>query len=349
MQESSKMLVIDNQTVYFKSSEEMNEIQEGTIDVVITSPPYNRGKHYSSDSNAKYNDSLPEKDYFQMLKNVWRECLRVSSDKAVFFLNIGDSATTQGLSEKVAISAEEIGWIRIQDIIWVKSIYGKGHYTPSGGNKRFNNVWEHIFLFVKNKTKYELNPKAIGIPYADKSNIGRYGKSDLRDPGNLLHICYEKTTGATIKKGHDAPFPIGLPYSCIKAVPNAKNVLDPFLGTGTTLAAAKSLGLHGYGYEMFPRENLIKETIKNKSNYEPKTPILIPHYEKSINTLIQLLNNSKIEFWDLKTKKDRMTMEILLDTLDKMDINSNIVEKIRKKLQQDNKNNSLLKFIKTDN
>ena len=67
MQESSKMLVIDNQTVYFKSSEEMNEIQEGIIDVIITSPPYNRGKHYSSDSNVKYNDSLPEKQYFQML------------------------------------------------------------------------------------------------------------------------------------------------------------------------------------------------------------------------------------------------------------------------------------------
>ncbi|GAG93297.1 unnamed protein product, partial [marine sediment metagenome] len=53
MQESSKMLVIGNQTVYFKSSEEMNEIQDGTIDIIITSPPYNRGKHYSSDSKAE--------------------------------------------------------------------------------------------------------------------------------------------------------------------------------------------------------------------------------------------------------------------------------------------------------
>nr|WP_162306664.1 site-specific DNA-methyltransferase [Candidatus Prometheoarchaeum syntrophicum]QEE16108.1 Modification methylase MjaV [Candidatus Prometheoarchaeum syntrophicum] len=342
------MLVIDNQTVYFKSSEKMDEIQDDTIDIIITSPPYNRGKHYSSDSNVKYNDSLPEKEYFQMLNRVWKECFRVSSEKAVFFLNIGDSATTQGLSEKVANSTEQAGWIRIQDIIWVKSIYGKGHYTPSGGNKRFNNVWEHIFLFVKDKKKYELNPKAIGIPYADKSNIGRYGSSDLRDPGNLLHICYEKTTGATIKKGHDAPFPIGLPYSCIKAVPNAKSVLDPFLGTGTTLAAANSLGLQGYGYEMFPRENLIKETIINKSQYEPKTPILIPHYERSIKTLLQLLENTNTELSDLKTKKDRINMEILLDTLEKMNISSNFVEKIRKKLNLDNdKNSTLFKFIKS--
>ena len=122
--------------------------------------------------------------------------------------------------------------------------------------------------------------------------------------------------------------------------------MDPFLGTGTTLAAAKSLGLQGYGYEMFPRENLIKETIINKSHYKPKSPILIPHYESSIKSLINLLENSKTEFSDLKTKKNRINMEILLDTLDKMNINSNFVEKVRKKLHLDNKSNSLLKFIK---
>ncbi|MHA1767187.1 MAG: DNA-methyltransferase [Promethearchaeota archaeon] len=332
MSNSSKKLVIDNQTVFFKSSEKMHELQDNLIDVIVTSPPYNRGKNYSSDSNEKYDDSLPEVDYFKMLKRVWKDCLRVSSEKSVLFLNIGDSATTQGFSEKVAQSAEEIGWVRIQDIIWVKSIYGKGHYTPSGRNKRFNNIWEHIFLFVKNKEKYELDPKAIGIPYADKSNIGRYGNSDLRDPGNVLHICYENTTGATIKKGHDAPFPIGLPYFCIKAVPNVKYVLDPFLGTGTTLAAAKSLGLYGFGYEKYPREKLIKETIENFGNYSPKPPILIPHYETSIKALISFLENSEIEIEVPKTKKGKLNMEILLDTLNKMDIESQIKEKIQEKL-----------------
>ena len=49
----------------------------------------------------------------------------------LFFLNIGDSAKDQGISEKVVTTAVEAGWTRIQDVIWVKSIYGKGHYTPS--------------------------------------------------------------------------------------------------------------------------------------------------------------------------------------------------------------------------
>ncbi|TFH27144.1 MAG: site-specific DNA-methyltransferase, partial [Promethearchaeota archaeon] len=220
---------IAEQTIYFSSSENMDAIPENSIDLIVTSPPYNRGKRYQSDSNQVYNDKKKEEEYLKFLNRVWKECLRVAKDEAIFFLNIGDSAADQGLSEKVVDTAIEAGWTRIQDIIWVKSIYGKGHFTPSGRNKRFNNVWEHIFLLVKNKKKYQLNPKAIGIPYADKSNIGRYGESDLRDPGNVWHIWYEETTGDTVKKGHEAPFPIGVPYQCIKAMPTCGSVLDPFL------------------------------------------------------------------------------------------------------------------------
>src|SRR5271157_4085393 len=154
---------IENQVVFFKSSECMDDLQDGVVDVIVTSPPYNRKKNYSSDTNEAHNDNLPESEYLEFIKRVWTECLRVASERAVFFLNIGDSANDQGISEKVVRSAEEVGWHRVQDIIWVKSIYGKGHYTPTGSNKRFNNVWEHIYLLVKNPNTYEINPKAIGI------------------------------------------------------------------------------------------------------------------------------------------------------------------------------------------
>ena len=234
--ESKEKMVIENQTLFFKSSEEMSELADQSIDVIITSPPYNRGKTYSSDMGKQYNDQREEEDYLEFLRTVWKECLRVAKDSAVFFLNIGDSAQDQGKSEQVAQSAEEAGWIRIQDIIWIKSFLGKGHYTPSGGNRRLNNIWEHIYFFVKDKKKYAIEPKKIGIPYADKSNIGRYSEVDLRDAGNVWFIPYVKTTGASVKKGHDAPFPIGLPYKCLQLVNKADKVLDPFGGTGSTLA-----------------------------------------------------------------------------------------------------------------
>ncbi|OLS12165.1 MAG: DNA modification methylase [Promethearchaeota archaeon CR_4] len=321
-------LEIENQVVYYKSSEIMAEIADGSIDVIVTSPPYNRKKNYSSDNNDAHNDDMPEQDYLEFLKRVWKDCLRVASEKAVFFLNIGDSATDQGISEKVVNAAEEVGWHRIQDIIWVKSIYGKGHYTPTGSNKRFNNIWEHINLLVKNVGKYEVNPKAIGIPYADKSNIGRYGDEDLRDPGNVWHICYEMTTGATIKKGHDAPFPIGLPFQCIKVVPDARTVLDPFLGTGTTLAAALKLGIKGYGYEKYPRKELIQSTIASGRDYEAKPVILIPHYEETIGLLVEMQKNLSSTLPTPKSKRERDRFLILKDTLERMGLKTNLIKKL---------------------
>ena len=347
----SDFLKIGKQSVYFSSSETMDELGDNYVDVIVTSPPYNRGKNYSSDNNESHNDNLPEHDYLLFLENVWRECLRVGKDRCIFYLNIGDSASDQGISEKVAGTAIKAGWKRIQDIIWVKSIYGKGHYTPSGGNKRFNNTWEHIFLFVKNKKKYVLDPKAIGIPYADKSNIGRYGgkhgdKRDVRDPGNVWHISYEKTTGATVKKGHEAPFPIGLPYKCIKSVPDVEVVLDPFLGTGTTLAAAVVLELNGIGYEKYPKQELIRKTILNGRKYQPKSTVLIPHFTQTIEFLDDILSRSNIRMGVPKTKKDIEKLKIINDTLQKLKIKSNLSKKIKRLLKANKETGNIDKFIK---
>ncbi|WP_457556450.1 DNA methyltransferase [Candidatus Harpocratesius sp.] len=313
------------QTIFFKSCEKMVELNDNSIDLIITSPPYNRGKKYVSDKKTEYNDSKSFSQYFRFLLEIWKECYRVASDSCVFFLNIGDAADSQGLSEKVAQLAEQANWIRIQDIIWVKSIYGKGHYTPSGGNRRLNNIWEHIFMFVKKKSRYSIDPKSIGIPYADKSNIGRYSDMDLRDAGNVWHICYEKTTGRKIKKGHAAPFPYGLPYKCMKLVPNSKTVLDPFAGTGTTLAVANLLNKQGFGYEKFPNKEVILNTFQSALNYLPDTPILIPHYHETIKYLIRMLMQGNLmKFQPPKSKIDGIRQQIVIDTLQKMQLKETI-------------------------
>ncbi len=287
--EKNEVIKIGNQTIYIKSSESMDEIKDKTMDVIVTSPPYNRGKHYSDD----YDDNLPDSQYLELLYKVFSECFRVLKDNSLFFLNIGDSAIDQGKSEKVVNVAEKVGFNRIQSIIWVKSILGKGHYTPSGGNKRLNNIWEYIFVLSKGKD-YELDVKSIGIKYADKSNIGRYSDEDLRDAGNVWLINYAKTTGKTIKKGHEAPFPIELPYRCIKLA-KAGNVLDPFAGTCSTLAAAHYLGIPGYGYEKYPIIDVMKDRILH-GNFVPQEQILLPELEKTVEILNEFL--VKINFYE---------------------------------------------------
>jgi len=327
-----RKLEYKNQTVFFKTSEHISELEEESIDVVITSPPYNRGKTYTSDNGEIHDDKMKDAEYYSFLTTIWSECYRVAKKSAVFFLNIGDSAGDQGKSEKVAKSAENASWKRIQDIIWVKSFLGKGHYTPSGGNRRLNNIWEHIFLFVKNAKEYKIDPKAIGIPYTDKSNIGRYSDTDLRDPGNVWLIPYEKTTGATIKKGHEAPFPIGLPYKCIKMVPNVETVLDPFGGTCSTLAACLKLGVKGYAYEKYPRVEVIKSRISEGKDFQESEENLIPHLELSLKLLNDILSESSIMLPVIKSKAELINFQILHEVLNNLNINNSFKKSIEKRI-----------------
>ncbi|UCG04348.1 MAG: site-specific DNA-methyltransferase [Candidatus Heimdallarchaeota archaeon] len=347
--------VFDNQTVYYKSSENMSEIKDNSIDVIVSSPPYNRNKLYSDDRGGIYNDKKPQEEYFRFLTTVWRECYRVLNPRGVFFLNIGDAAPDQGISENVAQLAVKTGFHRLQTIIWIKSFLGKGHFTPSGGSRRLNNLWESIFVLVKDRKKYHINPKAIGIPYADKSNIGRYANEDLRDAGNVWLVPYSKTTGATIKKGHEAPFPVELPYKCIKLA-EGETVLDPFVGIGSTLAASRLLKKKGFGYEKFPRKELIKKRILEGS-FKETPSILLPHLELAINILSRY--SSIIEYSQLHDEeffkfshKEKIQLNILKDTLNQLNLRIPFLEEYflqwdhnREKLKSKKRIEVLTKFL----
>jgi len=310
-----------DQIVYYRSSENMNEIMNDTIDVIVTSPPYNRKKTYSDDKGNTYDDQQPFTEYEVFLSQVWSECFRVLSPTGMFFLNVGDSANNQGFSEKIVKLAQKAGFFRLQTIIWLKSFLGRGHYTPTGRDRRLNNIFEYIYVLVKDRSKYRMNPRSVGIPYADKSNIGRYAEFDLRDAGNTWFIPYSRTTGPKLKKGHEAPFPIELPYRCLKLT-GANNVLDPFMGTGSTLAAAQILGLKGTGYEKFPRKEIIRERIMEHKFY-PQPVNLLPHLEQTISkfatlskfmTFEELVKHKLFTF----TKKEYNEIQIILTVLDNL-------------------------------
>ncbi len=287
MAESRKVLDLGGrQRLVVASSEDMREVRSGSVDVAVTSPPYNIGKIYRGEDGKAHDDRMPREEYLDFLGRVFREVHRALSPKGLFFLNLGETARTWGLAEDVVRKAVEAGFLRVQTVIWVKSIFGKGHYSPSGGRRRLNHLWEFVFILAKDG-KYLFDPLAIGVPYADKSNVGRYSDKDLRDPGDVWFIPYRVTTGQTRKKGHEAVFPVELPWRCIKLVPGARSVLDPFAGTCSTLAAARALGLRGIGYDPYPPIAVIRRKIS-----EPFTageePVL-PDLEKGLEALFSLL------------------------------------------------------------
>ncbi len=301
---AEKRKVVDlggRQKLVVASSAEMKEVKAGSVDVAVTSPPYNIGKTYRGDGGEVNRDRMPVRRYLDFLEGVFGEVHRVLAEDGVFFLNVGETARTQGMPEKVVGRAVRAGFKRVQSVIWVKSIFGKGHYSPSGGKRRLNHLWEYIYILAKDKRAYRFDPLAIGVPYADKSNVGRYAEKDLRDPGNVWFIPYRVTTGHSRKKGHEAVFPVELPWRCIKLVPGAKLVLDPFAGTCSTLAAARSLGIRGIGYDPYPPLSVIRRKLEEP--FHPEAEPVLPDLEKGVEALFILL--ARLQGWGLQEEVRR--------------------------------------------
>jgi len=230
----------------------MAELEPNSVDIIVTSPPYNIGTKYNL-----HQDNMAFEDYLKWMEEFGRLAKRVLKENGSLFFNIGDKASDELRSFEVAKRINKS--LRLQNTIhWIKSIsipeenINVGHYKPINSRFYSNNLHEYIFHFTKNKN-VPLNKLAIGVPYADKSNIKRWknAKTDLRDRGNVWYIPYETVQ---TKKEHPAIFPVNLPKMCIKLHGYNKDtvVLDPFMGSGTTAVACIELGCKYIGFEIDP-------------------------------------------------------------------------------------------------
>jgi site-specific DNA-methyltransferase (adenine-specific) len=235
-------------------------VREGSVDVVVTSPPYNIGINYGS-----YDDTLPREKYLAWMDRVGVAVRRAIGVDGSFFLNIGNKPKDQWIAWDVASVLRK--HFVLQNVIhWVKSIaIGKsdvgnypniagdiavGHFKPIVSERFVNDCHEYIFHFTRSG-QVRLDKLAIGIPYQDKTNIGRWksAKSDRRDRGNTWFIPYETIQNKS-ERPHPATFPVRLPEMCIKLHGAAKLVVDPFAGIGSTAVAAMNLGVPFVGFEI---------------------------------------------------------------------------------------------------
>jgi site-specific DNA-methyltransferase (adenine-specific) len=222
-----------------------------SVDVVVTSPPYNIGVTYRS-----YNDRKPRQSYLQWLGRIAFELSRVLKQDGSLFLNVGSTNSDPWVAMDVANVFRELFMMQ-NNFTWVKSISigddSLGHFKPIAGKRFLNHNHESVFHFTKSG-RVELDRLAIGVPFKDKTNIARWGhERDKRCGGNVWFIPYRTVQSKSQKFGHPAGFPVELPERCIRlhGRPNPV-VLDPFLGAGSTLAAAQRLGCYGTGIEIDP-------------------------------------------------------------------------------------------------
>jgi site-specific DNA-methyltransferase (adenine-specific) len=238
-------------------------LEAGSVSVVVTSPPYNIGVRYRS-----YDDTRASDEYLDWVETVATEIGRVLQGDGSFFLNLGSRPADPWLAWDVANRLRR--HFTLQNVIhWIKSIaidkknlgdyssfkddIAVGHYKPITSPRFLHDCHEYIFHFTKSG-HVQLDRLAIGVPYQDKTNIGRWAsaKADVRCRGNTWFIPYETIRHRDSQRPHPATFPVQLAEMCIKlhGVDATTLVLDPFLGLGSTAIAARRLGLACVGFEI---------------------------------------------------------------------------------------------------
>jgi site-specific DNA-methyltransferase (adenine-specific) len=239
--------------------EGMRCLDPESVDVVVTSPPYNLGIKYRN-----YKDDQQREAHLAWCLQWSEEIKRVLKPGGSFFLNLGGSPSNPFLPHELAVAIGQ-DLFRLQNTIhWIKAIsiesedgetLSKGHFKPITSHRFVNDCQEYIFHFTKTGN-VPIERLAVGVPYADKSNIARWGHTEGRDVrcrGNTWFIPYKTIRDRNQERPHPATFPPELARQCIKlhgARPDLV-VLDPFVGIGSAALGAQQAGARRFiGYDI---------------------------------------------------------------------------------------------------
>ena len=267
-------MATDIQLIHNDCLEGMSQMPPGSVDLVVTSPPYNLGIKYDT-----YKDQSKRSTFISWCLEWAAELKRVMDDDASFFLNLGASPQNPLLPHQLLLAltdGEDPLFILQNTFHWIKSISVEtragetittGHFKPINSHRYVNDCHEYVFHLTKSG-KVPLQRRAAGVPYADKSNIERWGHTegeDKRCRGNNWFIPYDTINSRAKDRPHPASFPVGLAEQCIRihGSPETTRLLDPFNGIGTSAIAAYNMNLASYtgfdidtGYLAVSRERL---------------------------------------------------------------------------------------------
>ena len=236
----------------------MLRLADTSIDLFVTSPPYNLGIRYS-----KFSDRADRAGYLHWCKTWATEIARLLKANGSFFLNVGASPANPMFPHQIVLELSHL-FVLQNTIHWIKSIsiqekHGRvvshGHFKPINSRRFLNDCHEYVFHFTKSG-RVEIDRLALGVPYQDKSNVARWshtGGRDRRCRGNTWFIPYETIQSRQKERPHPATFPVQLAEWCIKlhGVSRVQTMLDPFLGIGNSAIAAKNCGVSRFiGFEI---------------------------------------------------------------------------------------------------
>ncbi|MCS7301229.1 MAG: DNA methyltransferase [Fimbriimonadales bacterium] len=248
------------QTIYVKNSQYMAEIPDNSIHLAVTSPPYFNAKMYAREPIAGDLGDIHDLDeWLVAISSVWREVYRALQPGRKLFINImnlpvrtpNGSFRALNLTGKTIDLCEAIGFIFKRDIVWNKTNSVRAHFGtyPYPGGILINHMHEFILEFEKPAPRGYNKYAHLSDEQKERSKLDKDFWVSLKKSD----VWTIKPEGSGDNRDHVAPFPVELPYRLIKAYSYVgETVLDPFVGSGTTLLAAAMLQRHGVGYEINP-------------------------------------------------------------------------------------------------
>lgn len=269
-------LLVGCNAVFFSSSETMDQIRDASIDLVFTSPPYWNLKDYGHDHQI----GQEEYDvYLERLNSVWREAYRVTKDNGLLVINVGNRRVNKRyIPLAMDIYKTITDWVLLDTIIWYKpnALPQPASYI----NRLFDDKFEYVLVFGKSYDyNYTFNKIRVPQKYAEADPREHKKNPSGRCIGNVWRIPAYRPPNIKQLGYHIAAFPEELAYMVIYAFTNPGDVvLDPFLGSGTTLKVAAAISRIGVGYEINAQyASLIQKRIEEPWDPPPFTEIDIIH------------------------------------------------------------------------
>jgi DNA modification methylase len=216
--------------------EMLGGVAEPFADLIFADPPFNIGYKYD-----KYKDKVKKDNYIAWTKEWMLACKKVLKPAGSFYIAIGDD-----YAASVKIIADEIGLYMRNWIIW--------HYTFGQQTKdKFARSHTHIFYFVNDKNNFTFNDSAVRVPSARQLVYNDKRANPAGKMPNDVWDEYPRVCGTF--KERQGWHPCQMPENLLKRIISASSipgdcVLDPFSGSGTTVAAAYQLGRKYVGIEI---------------------------------------------------------------------------------------------------